>query len=160
MKNNFDVVVIGAGPAGSVAACKLMKEGFTVKVIEKMEFPRFVIGESLLPHSMDFLDELDLLKCVEDQEFQVKTGACFYHNEERCDFLFSDQFTQGWTYTYQVKRADFDNALIKETQNKGADVEFKAEVLEVKTGKDQQYVKYLNENNHHFFHIASNHGHI
>lgn len=147
MKNNFDVVVIGAGPAGSVAACKLMKEGFTVKVIEKMEFPRFVIGESLLPHSMDFLDELDLLKCVEDQEFQVKTGACFYHNEERCDFLFSDQFTQGWTYTYQVKRADFDNALIKETQNKGADVEFKAEVLEVKTGKDQQYVKYLNENN-------------
>ena len=118
MKNDFDIIVIGAGPAGTIASSKLMKEGFTVKIIEKMEFPRFVIGESLLPHSMDYLDELDLLKCVEDQKFQLKTGACFYHNEQRCDFLFKDQFTKGWDYTFQVKRADFDNILAKETAKK------------------------------------------
>lgn len=144
MKNDFDIIVIGAGPAGTIASCKLMKEGFTVKIIEKMEFPRFVIGESLLPHSMDYLDDLDLLKCVEDQKFQLKTGACFYHNEQRCDFLFKDQFTKGWDYTFQVKRADFDNALAKETTKKGADVEFNAEVLLVENGPSQQKVKYLN----------------
>ncbi len=82
MNNFFDVVVIGAGPAGSVAATKLIKEGFTVKVLEKLEFPRFVIGESLLPHCMDYLDELDLLPAVVDEHFQVKTGVCFYHENE------------------------------------------------------------------------------
>ena len=59
MKNHYDVIVIGAGPSGSVAAAKLLKEGKSVLVLEKMVFPRFVIGESLLPHIMDYLDDLD-----------------------------------------------------------------------------------------------------
>lgn len=148
MKTNFDVVVIGAGPAGTTAACKLMQEGFTVKILEKMEFPRFVIGESLLPHCMDYLDELGLLKCVEDLNFQVKSGACFYQNDKICDFRFDKQFTEpSWKYTYQVKRADFDHALALETQKKGADLEFKAEVLDVQTSATQQTVKYKDAEN-------------
>ena len=77
MTKEVDVVVIGAGPAGSVASSKLIKEGLKVLVLEKMQFPRFVIGESLLPHSMDYLDDLGLLPAVEALKFQVKTGACF-----------------------------------------------------------------------------------
>lgn len=149
MKKEVDVVVIGAGPAGSVAASKLIKEGFSVLVLEKMIFPRFVIGESLLPHCMDYLEELKLLPVVEAEQFQVKTGACFYHNDQRCDFLFSDQFTKGWSYTYQVKRANFDEALIQEVERQGAEVEFEATVTDVKTSNDEQIVFYTNKNGEH-----------
>ncbi len=145
MQKHFDAVVIGAGPAGTVAATKLMKEGLTVKILEKMQFPRFVIGESLLPHCMDYLDELDLLPSVVKQQFQVKTGVCFYHENERCDFLFENQFTPGWSYTYQVKRADFDLALANSAVSKGADLSYNAEVLDVQIGKDTHTVVYKDE---------------
>ena len=55
MKTEVDVLIIGAGPAGSSAAALLQKEGFRLLVVERERFPRFVIGESLLPHCMDLL---------------------------------------------------------------------------------------------------------
>lgn len=142
---DYDVIVIGAGPAGSVAASKLLKEGLRVKILEKMIFPRFVIGESLLPHCMDYLDELDLLPAVVEKGFQVKTGVCFYHENERCDFLFKDQYTNGWNYTYQVKRADFDLALANRAQEQGAEIEYEAEVLDVQTSTTVQQITYKNK---------------
>ncbi|MDR0801452.1 NAD(P)/FAD-dependent oxidoreductase [Fluviicola sp.] len=146
MTKEVDVVVIGAGPAGSVASSKLIKEGLKVLVLEKMQFPRFVIGESLLPYSMGFLSELGLLPVVEALKFQIKTGACFYHEGERCDFLFENQFSEGWSYTYQVKRADFDHALIKEVEKQGAEVAFQAEVTDVQTSPGKQVVTYRDGN--------------
>lgn len=143
MKNHYDVIVIGAGPSGSVAAAKLLKEGKTVLVLEKMVFPRFVIGESLLPHVMDYLDDLDLLPVLEAQNFQVKNGVCFHHENKDCPFFFVDQFRKdGWTYTWQVKRADFDNALIKEVEKRGADVLFEATVTAVETTRTIQTVHF------------------
>ena len=73
----YDVVIIGGGPAGSIAAAKLNKTGCSVLILEKSQFPRFVIGESLLPQCMDYLKKLDLLDTVSKEGFQVKTGACF-----------------------------------------------------------------------------------
>ncbi len=142
MKNNYDVVVIGAGPAGAIASSRLLQAGLSVLVIEKMEFPRFVIGESLLPQCMNYLEKADLLDCVKDLKSQVKSGVVFYHENERCDFLFKDKYTEGWDYTYQVKRAEFDHALIKEVEKKGANVTFKSEVTDVKTSKESQFVYY------------------
>ena len=142
MKNSCDVLIIGAGPAGSVAAAYLLQKGYTVTVLEKQEFPRFVIGESLLPHCMDYLDKVGLLPVVEALKFQVKTGVAFYHDEKRCEFLFKDKYTNGWDYTFQVKRADFDNALIREVQRKGAEVHFSAEVIAAETSKERQKVTY------------------
>lgn len=145
MEKQVDVVVIGAGPAGSVAASRLIQEDYSVLVLEKAVFPRFVIGESLLPQAMNYLDKVDLLRCVEDQNFQVKTGVVFYHNEEVCTFYFNDRFTDGWDYTYQVKRAQFDHALIRETEAKGVEVVFNAEVVDVETSANEQRVEYVNE---------------
>lgn len=142
----FDVIVIGAGPAGCLAAANLIKKGFSVKLLEQLTFPRFVIGESLLPHSMDFLEQTDLLGAVEKFGFQKKTGACFYHHAERCDFLFSDQFTQGWTYTYQVKRADFDKLLADQVGSMGADIEFNATVTSVDFSNAERKVRYNQAN--------------
>lgn len=138
-----DVLVIGAGPAGTIAASRLLKAGFSVKILESAIFPRFVIGESLLPHSMDYLDELNLLKRIEEEHFQVKTGACFYQDEKRCDFLFENQFTKGWKYTYQVKRADFDFALAQEVERQGAMVIYNATVTDVKCSPKNQVTTFL-----------------
>ena len=74
--NQFDVAVIGAGPSGSVASALLNKQGFKVCVLEKQHFPRFVIGESLLPHCMEMLEEAGFADAVRAEKgFQFKNGA-------------------------------------------------------------------------------------
>ncbi|MEP6664481.1 MAG: tryptophan 7-halogenase, partial [Verrucomicrobiota bacterium] len=116
---DYDVIIIGAGPAGSSAAALLHQQGFKLLVVEKQIFPRFVIGESLLPHCMDLLQEAGLLKAAEAQNFMHKCGAVFLRGEGRCNFDFSDQFTDGWKYTFQVPRADFDKALADAVAERG-----------------------------------------
>jgi len=140
--DTFDVVVIGAGPSGSVAAAYLNKMGDKVLVLEKDTFPRFVIGESLLPHCMDHLAETDLLDAVKSIGFQKKTGASFYKGDKRCDFLFSEQYTKGWEWTWQVKREQFDLALVNEIQKKGVEVRFNASVKNVVFNSDVQTIEY------------------
>jgi len=108
---DVDAVIIGAGPAGSSAAALLHREGFRVLVIERERFPRFVIGESLLPRCMDLLQEAGLLEIAERQGFMKKHGAVFHRDRAMCDFDFAAQFTSGWHYTWQVPRADFDKTL-------------------------------------------------
>ncbi len=141
--SQYDVVVIGAGPAGSVATAKLLKEGKSVLVLEKMTFPRFVIGESLLPHIMDYLDDLDLLPVLEAQNFQIKNGVCFHHEDSDCPFFFVDQFKKdSWSYTWQVKRADFDNVLIREVERRGAVVIHEASVVAVENSAEIQTIHF------------------
>ncbi|MEJ2127510.1 MAG: tryptophan 7-halogenase [Woeseiaceae bacterium] len=122
LDDNYDVVVIGAGPAGSASAAILRKAGFDVAVIEKTRFPRFVIGESLLPVCNDVLKEAGLFERVEAQGYQVKNGAVFLRGDERCDYDFSEQFTAGSTWTWQVPRAEFDSVLVEGIQEQGIPV--------------------------------------
>src|ERR1044072_6153200 len=72
-----DVAIIGAGPAGVVAAVLLRKAGRSVLVLERQHFPRFSIGESLLPQSMTYLEEAGMLQAVVEAGFQYKNGAQF-----------------------------------------------------------------------------------
>lgn len=76
-QDKYDVVIIGAGPAGSLAATMLAQRGINVLVIEKSGFPRFVIGESLLPQSMVYLEKAGILGAVKGAKFQSKNGAIF-----------------------------------------------------------------------------------
>ncbi len=138
----FDVVIIGAGPAGSVASAYLQKQHKSVLVLEKEVFPRFVIGESLLPNCMNHLEEVNLLDAVKEAEFQIKSGAIFYKGEDKCAFEFSDKFTDGWDWTWQVKRADFDKILIDQVIDRGVDVRFNSEVTSVSCSTNKQLITY------------------
>jgi 2-polyprenyl-6-methoxyphenol hydroxylase-like FAD-dependent oxidoreductase len=129
---NVDVLVIGAGPAGTVAASMINKAGYKVKIVEKEKFPRFVIGESLLPRVMDHLDEAGLLEGVKAAGFQEKFGAKFVRGHEVCDFNFSQQFSKGWKWTWQVPRGQFDQILATEVQKKGIEVNFQTAVTDIK----------------------------
>ncbi len=132
MQSKTDVLVIGAGPSGSVAAAFLADRGYNVKVVEKTKFPRFVIGESLLPRCMVGLEQAGLLEGIKEEGFQEKFGAKFSRGDEFSDFDFSNKFSEGWSWTWQVPRADFDDALIRQVAAKGADVCFETEVTAVR----------------------------
>ncbi len=121
---DIDVLVIGAGPSGCVSASILHQSGLKVLVVEKEKFPRFVIGESLLPRSMETLERAGFVDVLKEKGFQEKFGAKFVRDDEVCDFNFSDQFTKGWNWTWQVPRADFDLAISQELQKKGVEILF------------------------------------
>ncbi|MEC5405183.1 NAD(P)/FAD-dependent oxidoreductase [Paraburkholderia sp. MPAMCS5] len=129
-----DVVIIGAGPAGAVAAALLRKAGRSVLVLERQHFPRFSIGESLLPQSMAYLEEAGMLQAVVEAGFQYKNGAHFVYREQTSSFDFRDKHSDGWGTTYQVERAVFDEILIGCAAKQGAQVRFGHSVQAVHTG--------------------------
>ncbi len=129
-----DVVIIGAGPAGAVAAALLRKAGRSVLVLERQHFPRFSIGESLLPQSMAYLEEAGMLQAVVEAGFQYKNGAHFIYRDQTSAFDFRDKHSPGWGTTYQVERAVFDDILIRCAAQQGADVRFGHTVRAVHTG--------------------------
>ena len=131
LKQTVDVLVIGAGPSGCVAASYLNKNNISVKVVERSKFPRFVIGESLIPRVMDHFDEAGLLEHLTDKDFEKKFGARFIRGEEVCEFDFSEKFGKGWDWTWQIPRADFDHTLAQGAVKNGVDIEFETEVLDV-----------------------------
>ena len=131
MIENTDVLIIGAGPSGSVAAAYLREKNIKVIVLEKTQFPRIVVGESLIPRSMDHFEEAGLLPYLEKQNFEVKPGARFIRGEQICIFDFSKKFGEGKDWTWQVPRADFDMTLADAIIDKGADLRFNEEVIDV-----------------------------
>jgi flavin-dependent dehydrogenase len=128
---SVEILIVGAGPAGSVAAALLRQQGREVLVIERETFPRFSIGESLLPQSMAYLEQAGMLQAVVEAGFQFKNGAAFMRNGRYTDFDFRDKHSQGWGTTYQVQRADFDHLLAREAERFGAQVRYRHEVLDV-----------------------------
>lgn len=151
-RSNYDVVVIGAGPAGAVASSILSKKGYRVLVLEKQHFPRFSIGESLLPQCMEILESAGMLRSVIEAGFQYKNGAAFSTNDQYNFFDFREKFSAGWGTTYQVQRAQFDKVLADCAAEKGAEIRYGHSVvsyqdiegrvqLEVISEKDTYQVK-------------------
>lgn len=136
MKTETDVVIIGAGPSGSVAAAYLAARGYRVEMIERTHFPRFSIGESLLPQSMALLDEAGLLDRVIGGNFQYKDGAVFRRGDEEISLDFHDKSALGWDTTFQVRREIFDEILAHGAAEKGAHVTFGEEVTEFTSGEN------------------------
>ena len=130
MEREFtDILIIGAGPSGMVSAGYLQQHNIQIKVVEKQQFPRFVIGESLIPRCMDNFAEAGFLEVIEKHGFQKKFGARFIKDDKVGEFDFSQKFGEGWDWTWQVPRADFDQVLAEEIQSRGVDIAFETEVI-------------------------------
>jgi flavin-dependent dehydrogenase len=135
-----EVIIIGAGPSGAVAAGLLRQAGRSVTVLEKAEFPRFCIGESLLPQSMEFIEAAGMLQDVVETGFQFKNGAAFGRDAEYAYFDFRKKFTPGWGTTYQVQRGPFDKILADAAARQGADIRYRHEVTAVDLSGDKPVV--------------------
>jgi flavin-dependent dehydrogenase len=131
LADDVDVLVIGAGPAGALAAAYARRQGLSVRVLERQQFPRFSIGESLLPACMNLLAEAGMVEAVEQFGFQYKNGAQIARGERHVDFEFADKTTDGYSHTFEVTRADFDQLLIREAEKQGAEVHFLEEITAV-----------------------------
>lgn len=146
MEKKIDVLIIGAGPSGSIVSALLHKLDIKCLVIEKEVFPRFVIGESLLPFCMHSIEKAGFLDAVLKNQnkmgFQFKNGAAFVRgdSEDNIDyryFEFSDKSSDGYGTTFQVRRAEFDKLLIDEAISQGVSVEFNVAAKEFNMQKDQ-----------------------
>jgi len=120
----FDAVVCGGGPGGSTCATVLARQGLRVALFEREKFPRFHIGESLLPYNLDILDRIGVAEKVAATKPQVKYGARFYH--QGTDHTRLVKFANGvdgrHPTAYQVKRAEFDDLLLEHSRASGAHV--------------------------------------
>ena len=128
----YDVVVVGGGPAGSTAGAFLAQAGRRVLLVEREPFPRFHVGESLLPATLPILDRLGVHRAIAERGFQVKYGATFHDQESGLEHTFYFLRDKPWpSYAYQVPRADFDALLLEHAQKLGMDVRQPATVESV-----------------------------
>jgi flavin-dependent dehydrogenase len=119
----WDAIIIGGGPAGSVAAIDLAKRGRKIIVLEKAEFPRFHIGESLLPATLDLLKDLGLESALRALPHVKKFGADFVMGNAgiATEIDFSLGFCPSYE-TFNIERAPFDKMLLNEARKAGAEV--------------------------------------
>ena len=120
----YDAVIIGGGPAGATSAYYLAKAGLNPLVIEQTQFPRYCVGESLLPYNMDIFREMKFDKILEEKGFMKKEGAVFGSSvsKEINRIDFSDGMEPEYSYAYQVPRDEFDNLLLEHVKAEGVEV--------------------------------------
>jgi flavin-dependent dehydrogenase len=132
MKKDLDVLVIGGGPSGSTLANLVARAGARVMVLEKDPFPRFHIGESLLPMDLEVFDRCGIDLTGHDRHL-LKRGAEFYEEEKRrhVNYPFALSLVGTRDHAYQVERATFDEQLLRGAASAGAEVREGERVVEV-----------------------------
>jgi FADH2-dependent halogenase len=140
----WDVVIIGGGPAGSSAATTLAKAGRRAIVLEKERFPRFHIGESLLPYNREVFEELGVWPKIEAAGFMVKRGAQFWLGDgsRHVRMNFSRGSFTAFAESVHVERAKFDDILLNHAQECGAEVRQECLVQGLQVEPDRVKVTY------------------
>ncbi len=123
-KAEYDVVVIGGGPAGSTAATLIAQKGYHVAIFERERFPRFHIGESLIPETYWVLQRLGMLPKMQQSRFVKKHSVQFVNSDGRISapFYFSENRPHECSQTWQVVRSEFDQMLLTNAAEQGVEV--------------------------------------
>lgn len=144
METDWDVIIIGGGPAGSTAATTLSQAGRRVLVLEKEKFPRFHIGESLLPYNIQIFKDLGIWDKLLDAGFTTKRGAQFIMGDDsrgnRLNFS-RGSFTE-YPEAMQVERSKFDKILLDHSREAGAEVREQATVVDYRVEPERVTVKF------------------
>ena len=124
MSEPYDVVVIGGGPAGTTLATLVQREGYRCLILERATFPRYPIGESLIPHTYDTLERLGLLTELKASSFPVKHSVRFVAPDGRrsTPFYFSETIERERARTWQVERSEFDQICLDNARRNGVEV--------------------------------------
>lgn len=122
-----DAIVVGGGPAGSTTAALLAEKGRRVAVLEKCDFPRYHVGESLMPYCWYTLDRLGVVEKMAEHEFTEKHSVQFVTTDGRVSapFYFFQHCDHPSSTTWQVWRCKFDQMLLDNARDKGAEVRLK-----------------------------------
>ncbi len=115
------ILVIGGGPAGATAATVLARAGFDVTLLEAAQFPRYHIGESLLPSILQIMDVIGAREKMEQYGFQRKNGAYLMWGKESWPLNFGE-LAGSHTYAFQVNRSEFDHFMLEHARSQGAKV--------------------------------------
>lgn len=128
-----DVVVIGGGPSGATVATLVAERGHSVALFERDRFPRYHVGESLIPETFWVLDRLGILPTMRGSQFVEKHSVQFVSDEGKLSapFYFADYKDHESSRTWQVTRREFDQMLLENARTKGVQVEEGVRVLEV-----------------------------
>ncbi|HWN84629.1 MAG TPA: tryptophan 7-halogenase, partial [Vicinamibacterales bacterium] len=128
-----DVVVVGGGPAGATVSTLLAQQGVSVELFEREKFPRFHIGESLIPETYWVLKRLNMLEKMQRSHFVKKYSVQFVNSSGRnsAPFYFWDNKPHECSQTWQVVRSEFDQMMLDNAREHGVRVHEEVRVLEV-----------------------------
>lgn len=131
--NRYDVIIIGGGPAGSTAGLLLARRGMSVLIVDKVQHPRFHVGESFLPRVWDLINEMGLREAMDGVTHVPKYGAefGFGHGETTTIFEFTDSMYGENPRTFNVERAPYDHMLLTQAKLAGAQVQSPATVRRI-----------------------------
>jgi len=129
----LDIIVVGGGPGGSTAATFLAQKGFSVLLLERERFPRFQIGESLLPFNNDLIERLGVTDQLVEGDFTPKYGAEFVTGDGKLNtvFRFDLNLEPKYQRTFQVTRSEFDTILLRNAAKHGVEVREECAVASV-----------------------------
>lgn len=134
----YDAIIIGGGPGGSTAGSMLARSGMKVLIIERERFPRFHVGESLIPYGNDELRSIGVWDKLASSGFMPKLGAEFVTGDStaQTSILFGRYLSAGYAQTFQVERARFDNLLLEHAIEGGCEVWQEAQVKSATISED------------------------
>jgi flavin-dependent dehydrogenase len=138
MTGKYDAIVIGGGPSGSTVAARLAQRARRVLLLEKERFPRFHIGESLLPCSMPLFEQLGVMPALREHGFLPKYAAEFVTADGSLTrrYAFADGLIPGAPSAFEVDRAEFDHVLLKNAARLGAEVREATSVTRFEIGRE------------------------